>query len=73
MNKYIGYATGRRKTSVARVYMKPGTGQIIVNKKEFREIFTRLDHEESILSPLKVTNSERKFDFNINVKGGGIT
>ncbi len=73
MKNYIGYATGRRKTSVARVYMKPGTGKITVNKREFREMFTRLDHKESILSPLKVTNSERKFDFNINVKGGGIT
>lgn len=73
MKQYLSYSTGRRKTSVARVFMKKGKGNIIVNNKEFKEIFTRIDHETIILSPLKVTNSEDSFDFKITVKGGGIS
>ncbi|MCK4643143.1 30S ribosomal protein S9 [bacterium] len=73
MAKWVGYATGRRKTSVARVFMAQGKGEILVNKKKYDIRFPRMDHQQIILGPLKVTNSERRFDFYINVKGGGIT
>ena len=73
MAKWVGYATGRRKTSVARVFMAQGKGEILVNKKKYDIRFPRMDHQEIILGPLKVTNSEKRFDFYINVKGGGIT
>ncbi len=67
------YATGRRKTSVARVFMKKGRGKIIVNDKDYKEVFGRFDQRENILSPLKITNSETSFDLLINVSGGGLT
>ena len=73
MKQYISYSTGRRKTAVARVFMKKGKGNITVNGKDFKEFFTRIDHETTILSPLKVTNSEDSFDFKVTVKGGGIS
>lgn len=73
MGKWIGYATGRRKTAVARVFMAQGKGVLRINKRKFEECFPRMDHQEIIMGPLKVTNSELRFDFNISVKGGGIT
>ena len=66
------YATGKRKTSVARVWIYPGTGQIIVNDKPFKEYF--YDHivaEDVILAPFKITNLLGKFDVKCTVKGGG--
>ena len=73
MDKWINNSTGRRKTSVAKVFMKKGTGKIIVNGKDYLTFFTRVDHRDIILSPLKVTNLLESFDFDITVKGGGIT
>jgi small subunit ribosomal protein S9 len=66
------YATGKRKTSVARVWIYPGTGQIIVNDKPFKEYF--YDHivaEDVILAPFKITNLLGKFDVKCTVEGGG--
>jgi small subunit ribosomal protein S9 len=72
MNKY-NYGTGRRKTSVARVFIKPGKGEIIVNDKKYDEYFNRELHRRSVLRPLEVVNTLDKIDAYITVKGGGIT
>lgn len=67
------YGTGRRKTSVARVFIKPGKGEIIINDKRLEEYFIREVHRKSILKPLTVVNTVDKIDAFITVKGGGIT
>jgi small subunit ribosomal protein S9 len=64
---------GRRKTSVARVILRNGSGKITVNGKEFEQAFPQILSREDILMPLKVTESEGKFDILINVNGGGTT
>ncbi len=65
------YGTGRRKTSVARVFMKKGTGQIIVNGKPVDEFFGRETGRMVVRQPLELTNHLESFDFKVNVKGGG--
>jgi len=66
------YATGRRKTAVARVYMKPGTGIMEVNKRNFDDYFTRDSLKMIIQQPLEIVGKKDQFDFYINVRGGGI-
>ncbi|MBN2658019.1 MAG: 30S ribosomal protein S9 [Spirochaetales bacterium] len=73
MVKNLANGTGRRKTSVARVYLRKGTGVIKVNGKELKEYFTIGIHSDTVMRPLDVTDSLGKFDVVINVKGGGIT
>jgi len=66
------YATGKRKTSIARVWIYPGTGKVIVNDKLLEEYF--YDHivaKDVILSPFKLTGLEGKFDVKCTVEGGG--
>lgn len=66
------YATGKRKTSVARVWIYPGNGQVIVNGKPFKEYF--YDHivaEDVIFAPFRVSNLLGKFDVKCTVEGGG--
>lgn len=66
------YATGRRKTSVARTWMRPGKGKIIVNSKPIDEYF-RLEAARQILTqPLVLTNTVGEYDIKVNVRGGGI-
>ena len=65
------YGTGRRKSSVARVYLKDGKGQIIVNGRPFDEYFTRQTAKMVIKQPLVLIEKEKNFDVLINVKGGG--
>ncbi|MGA1846060.1 30S ribosomal protein S9 [Deferribacter abyssi] len=65
------YGTGRRKTSVARVFLKPGNGNITVNGKTLDEYFERPTLKMIILQPLETVNAIGKFDFYITVKGGG--
>jgi small subunit ribosomal protein S9 len=67
------YATGRRKTSVARVYMTKGKGVFIVNKRPMNEYFGRETSSMIINQPLDMVEMRDKFDFNIMVKGGGDT
>ncbi len=67
------WATGRRKSSVARVRIKPGKGKFLINKREFEDYFTREQDRKAVLSPLKAVNAEKSFDIFINVKGGGTT
>ena len=64
---------GRRKTSVARVILRNGNGKITVNDKEFEQFFPQLLSREDILLPLKVTETEGKYDVYVNVNGGGTT
>lgn len=64
---------GRRKTSVARVILRNGNGKITVNDKEFEQFFPQLLSREDILLPLKVTETEGKYDIFVNVNGGGTT
>lgn len=66
-------ATGRRKTSVARVSLIPGTGKIIVNRRAFEEYFPRETDRIAILEPLKATNALSKFDVEAKIRGGGTT
>jgi small subunit ribosomal protein S9 len=68
-NKY--YATGKRKTSVARVWMKPGIGNIVVNQKSIDEYFGRETSKMVVRQPLELTGNIGKFDIFINVSGGG--
>lgn len=66
-------ATGRRKSSVARVVLTPGEGKIFVNQRDFIDYFPRETDRLSILTPLKLTNLEKKFDIAVRVAGGGST
>ncbi len=65
------YGTGRRKTSVARVFIKKGTGQIVVNGKPVDEYFARETGRMIVRQPLVLTNHVESFDIKINVHGGG--
>lgn len=65
------YGTGRRKTSTARVYLRPGTGEIKVNKKEFNQYFPNEALRMVIRQPLQLTETTSKFDILVNVAGGG--
>ena len=71
MVKNLGIGTGRRKTSVARVYVRDGSGKIVVNGKELVEYFPQGEHAMMVRQPLMVTTNENKFDILINVYGGG--
>jgi small subunit ribosomal protein S9 len=71
MIKNLGIGTGRRKTSVARVYLRDGSGKISVNGKELNHYFPQGEHVLMVRQPLMVTSSENKFDVFINVYGGG--
>ena len=67
------WGTGRRKSSVARVRIKPGDGKLLVNKRGFEDYFTREQDRKAVLAPLKAVDAEKSFDVFINVKGGGTT
>jgi len=67
------WGTGRRKSSVARVRIKPGGGKLLVNKKELKDYFVREQDRKAVLAPLKTVEAEKSFDVFINVKGGGTT
>lgn len=65
------YGTGRRKTSTARVFLRPGTGQITVNGKALDEYFGRQTSRMVVRQPLQLVDMERKFDVVVTVLGGG--
>ena len=65
------YGTGRRKTSTARVYLRPGSGTITVNKREFNSYFPNEALQMIIRQPLTLTDTIGKFDILVNVDGGG--
>ena len=65
------YGTGRRKTSVARVFMKQGSGKIVVNEKPVDEFFARETGRMVVRQPLALTSHQTTFDVMVNVTGGG--
>lgn len=71
-NPYI-WGTGRRKTSTARVRIKPGTGKFLINDREFDKFFLTDDTRRAAMQPLVVTETRNNFDIWVNVAGGGIT
>jgi len=71
MIKNIGIGTGRRKTSVARVYIRDGSGKITINGKDVNAYFSLGEHVKMVCQPLMVTANENKYDVLINVYGGG--
>lgn len=70
---HLANATGRRKTSVARVYLANGSGKITVNGKNVDEYFGRGEHVYVVRQALMVTDNESSYDVSINVRGGGKT
>ena len=67
------YGTGRRKSSIARVYITPGTGKIVINKKDMDEYFGLDTLKVIVKQPLVATGTEGKYDVLVNVCGGGFT
>ena len=67
------YGTGRRKTSIARVYLRPGSGQVTVNKRSLEQYFGREVLRKIALQPLGLTERGEQFDIYINVHGGGLS
>jgi len=67
------YATGRRKSAVARVYMKEGNGVLTVNKRDFDDYFPRESLKMLIRQPFEVVGKQNQFDCYVNVSGGGIS
>lgn len=65
-------ATGRRKTSVARVYVTPGKGDITVNARDLKEYFLSEIHQTMVKQPLVALKFENQYDVSINVEGGGV-
>ncbi len=67
------YGTGRRKTSTARVYLRPGQGDIVVNKRPLDQFFGRETARMIVRQPLQVVDLENRFDISVTVTGGGTT
>ena len=67
------YGTGRRKSSVARVYLMPGTGKVTINKRDMDEYFGLETLKLIVRQPLEITGTAGKFDVLVNVYGGGYT
>lgn len=70
---YLAHTVGRRKSSVARVYAAAGTGKITVNHRELTEYFPKATSRYVVKQPLNLLKVDDQYDFNINVKGGGMT
>ena len=70
-NKF--YGTGRRKSSIARVYLVPGNGKITINKKDMDQYFGLETLKVIVRQPLEATNTLDKYDVLVNVRGGGFT
>jgi small subunit ribosomal protein S9 len=66
------YATGRRKTSTARVFLRPGSGTITINRREFANFFTTEAQRVNVRRPLQLTDTTDKFDILATVAGGGV-
>jgi len=66
------YATGKRKTSIARTWLKPGKGEIIINNRSLDEYFSVPSMREELIQPFKLTNTFGSFDVKVSVKGGGV-
>jgi small subunit ribosomal protein S9 len=69
--QYLG--TGKRKTSVARVILRPGDGKTWINGRTIEEYFPRANHRQSVLAPFKLAEAEGRYDLRVRVHGGGIS
>ena len=67
------YATGRRKKSIARVWLKKGSGNFQINGKKMNDYFKKMNLQIAILRPLSIVNRENEYDVRCSVKGGGLT
>ena len=67
------YATGRRKTSIAKIWLKKGSGKIYVNGKNYEDYFKRANHKMQLLRPFEIINQPTSYDVRCSVKGGGHT
>ena len=65
------YATGRRKKSIAKVWLKKGSGIIIVNGKNYKDYFKRVNHKSELTKPFEIINQTTSYDVRCSVKGGG--
>lgn len=65
-------AVGRRKAAIARVFLKAGSGQITVNKRDYKDYFSIAVHQLALTEPLRILEAEGNYDLKINVKGGGV-
>ena len=72
MVKNIAIGTGRRKTAVARVFVRDGSGKIVVNGKDVKDYFDTDSQVQLVRQPLLVTSMDNKYDILINVQGGGL-
>jgi small subunit ribosomal protein S9 len=67
------YGTGRRKTAVARVRLYPGSGEILVNGRGYKSIFTTGTHQTAVMAPLKAAGAAERFNVQAKIAGGGIS
>lgn len=73
MNSDIYHGVGKRKSAIARVWLRPGTGVITVNNRALEDYFPRGTLVTFILRPFRLTGTEGQFDVKVNVKGGGVS
>ena len=73
MAEDLAYATGKRKSSVARVWLRRGSGEITINKRPAGEYLSREADRNMVMEPLKLTENTEKYDIYVNVSGGGIS
>jgi small subunit ribosomal protein S9 len=66
------HAVGKRKTSIARIWMKPGKGAIMINDRSIDEYLSRESGRELVRQPLEITGTVDKYDISVNVRGGGV-
>ena len=67
------YATGRRKTSIAKIWLKKGNGQISINGKDYKQYFKRANHKMQLLRPFEILNESTSYDVRCSVRGGGLS
>ena len=67
------WGTGRRKSSIARVRIRPGDGKLVINERELDKYFARIEDRMAVVSPLKTIDAEKSFDIFVNASGGGTT
>lgn len=73
MDKNAFYATGRRKEAVARVWLTPGSGKVLINKRDIDNYFGRATSKMVLRQPLELTETTSRYDIQVNVSGGGLS
>ena len=71
--KDANYATGKRKRSIAKIWLKKGSGKIFVNGRNYEDYFKRANHKMQLLRPFEILNQSTSYDVKCNVKGGGLS